>query len=112
MDDNQRTSGSTVRGGTITALTGRIDPETAREKGYIHLIPPRWFDLARMGDLERQFRELRIAYSKSDVYPAFRSKEELDAALLAVYNSGWSDRWAIEEYLVEQELIERPKVKK
>lgn len=99
----------TIPDTTLLALEGMIDTEIANHLGYTHIIPSRWFDLARMGAIEKQFRALGIEYGKNDVYPAFRSKEELDAALLAVYESGWDEKWAIEDYLVEQSLIEKPK---
>jgi hypothetical protein len=80
-------------------LNRREDP------GYTHIIPSRWFDLARMASIEKEFRKLGIKYGKCDVYPAFETKQDLDEALLRVYNSGWSDNWAIKDYLIDQNLI-------
>jgi len=100
--------GFSVGIGTITALMGRTDTRDAAARGYIHIVPAQWLDLERMGALEDQFQALGIRYGKNDVYPAFKSKEKLDAALLAVHDSGWNERWAIQNYLVAEGLIEKP----
>lgn len=95
--------------GTLIALGGWMDTKVAQSQGFIHGIPSRRFDLNRMGEIQMQFQRLGIEYGMNDVYPSFKSKEELDSALVRVYESGWSEKWAIEEYLVEQGLIDKPK---
>jgi len=95
--------------GTIQSLISRTNTDVANEQGFTHIIPSGHFDLNRMGELQRQFQRLDIKYGMNDVYPAFRSEEDLNTALVKVYESGWNERWAVEDYLVVKGLIEKPK---
>jgi len=89
----------------LTILKMKQDTEEASRKGYIYTIPIEHMDLAVIWDLIQQFRKLGIQFAMNDIYPAFKSKEELDRALLRVYNSGWKERWRIEDYLRKEGLI-------
>lgn len=98
----------TIDGGSLSVLQSRVDSGAAVRKGFVYTIPTKWFDLARIGRLEHELQILGISYGRNDIYPAFKSEEELNAALLKVYNSGWPDSWAIKDYLVGKKLVENP----
>ncbi|MFC1697597.1 hypothetical protein ACFL1H_04650 [Nanoarchaeota archaeon] len=89
---------------TEIALEGRVNMDEAKEKGYTCTVPGS-MDLYHMGSLEMRFRDMGISYGKMDVYPAFRSKTEMDVALLRVYQNGWEGNHLIEDYLVNEGLI-------
>lgn len=100
-----------IDGDALSALLNRDKGEAGVGKGYRYTIPSQWFDLARIGSIERAFLNLGIVYGKIDVYPAFKSEEELNDALLKVYKSDWPEKWAIEDYLFDKGLIKRPEKK-
>jgi len=88
--------------GTIASLTSRAPKVPIGATNYV---VPGHFDLNRYGELEMQFQKLGIRYFKQDVYPAFLIRQNLDKALLAVYDSKWGERWAFEDYLVQHGLV-------
>lgn len=66
-------------------------------------------DLSAISELKQEFENLGISYGMNNIYPAFRSKEELNRALLRVYNeSSWVDKWRIKEYLMREGLLKAP----
>ncbi|MFH1134395.1 MAG: hypothetical protein V1735_07970 [Nanoarchaeota archaeon] len=113
LQDGQSSEGKgyvgrfSVPRGTLVALMRRTDSAEAQKAGYTHTLPFS-ADLCTIGELELRMTALGIPFGNRDVFPAFKSEEEMNAALLAVFQSGYAP-WALEDYLVRQGLIEKPK---
>lgn len=92
--------------GVVGVIAGRGNIREADRQGFTHIIPPVG-DLVEFARLERALRSQGIRYGKRDIYPAFRSEQELNDALLKIHEAGYRNR-ATDDYLLRKGLIQKP----
>lgn len=94
-----------IQDDSLYSLATLRDETEENVKAYPVVQPTFHFDVATISKFQRVLDALNIKYGKRDVYIAFKTKEELNEAIVRVWLAGWDHNLCLEKYMIENDLF-------